>query len=59
MRNLIFSKDLYRWYGEKGESLKARIFRPYEIKYMYWFRKAQNPKPNIKNTCQAKTSWVI
>ena len=41
MKNTIFKKDLYRWYGEKGENLKQRLFRPNEIKYMYWFRKAQ------------------
>ena len=37
-----FSKDLYRYYGEKGESLFRRIFRPAELKYIALFRKAQN-----------------
>lgn len=45
-----FKKDLYRWYGEKGESLVFRFLRLNEIKYMYWFRKvqaAQNPISQI------------
>lgn len=41
MKNEIFKKDLYRYYGEKGEGLKYRIFRPKEIKYTYLLRKAQ------------------
>ena len=41
MKNQTFQKDLYRWYGEKGESLKNRIFRPIEIKYLCTFRKLQ------------------
>ena len=42
MKNTVFEKDLYRWYGEKGESLKQRIFRPLEIQYMYLLRKIQS-----------------
>ena len=42
MKTTDFEKDLYRWYGEKGESLKNRILRPNEIKYLYWFRRAQS-----------------
>ena len=37
-----FSKDLYRYYGEKGESFTDRVFRPVELKYIALFRKAQN-----------------
>ncbi len=44
MKNEAFKKDLYRWHGEKGESMRARLFRPNEIKYMYWFRKIQSTK---------------
>ena len=47
MKSNIFEKDLYRWYGEEGESLKMRLLRPSEIKYMYWFRKAQASKNPI------------
>lgn len=42
MKNSTFEKDLYRWYGEKGESFKKRILRPLEIKYMYYFRNVQS-----------------
>ncbi len=35
-----FSKDLYRYYGEKGESLIKWIFRPLEIRYIKMLRKA-------------------
>lgn len=38
--NSTFKKDLYRYYGESGEPLLKKIFRPLEIKYTYVFRKA-------------------
>ena len=47
MKNSIFQKDLYRWYGEKGESLKNRLLRPIEIKYLCVFRKLQNCKSSF------------
>ncbi len=37
-----FSKDLYRYYGEKGESFVQRLLRPVELKYIALFRKAGN-----------------
>ena len=39
-----FSKDLYRYYGEKGETFSQRLLRPIELKYIALFRKA--------NTCK-------
>lgn len=42
--NNKFSKDLYRYYGEKGESLIQRILRPTELKYTALLRKAQGCK---------------
>lgn len=39
MKN-CFSKDLYRYYGEAGEPILKRIFRPLELKYISVFRKA-------------------
>lgn len=38
--NIAFKKDLYRYYGEGGEPLLKKIFRPLEIKYISVFRKA-------------------
>ena len=35
-----FSKDLYRYYGEAGESLAQRLMRPPELRYIALFRKA-------------------
>lgn len=35
-----FSKDLYRYYGEKGETFFQRLLRPIELKYIALFRKA-------------------
>ena len=32
-----FSKDLYRYYGEKGESLLQRLLRPVELRYISLF----------------------
>ena len=39
MRN-VFSKDLYRYYGAKGESFAQRVLRPTELRYIAFFRKA-------------------
>ena len=42
--NSIFKKDLYRYYGERGEPFLKKVFRPLELKYISVFRKA--------NTCK-------
>ena len=42
--NKVFLKDLYRYYGAKGESLAQRLLRPVELRYIALFRKA--------NTCR-------
>ena len=39
-----FSKDLYRYYGEKGESFIKRLLRPTELKYIALFRKTEKCK---------------
>jgi len=47
--NKVFKKDLYRYYGEAGESFLKRIFRPRELKYISAFRKANACKlPPLK-----------
>ena len=38
--NNKFSKDLYRYYGEKGEGFLRRLIRPAELRYIALFRKA-------------------
>ena len=38
--NHEFSKDLYRYYGEKGETFVQRLLRPTELKYIALFRRA-------------------
>ncbi len=38
--NKRFKKDLYRYYGENGESLAQRLLRPPELKYIALFRRA-------------------
>ena len=44
-----FSKDLYRYYGDKGETFAQRLLRPVELKYIALFRKASNCKfPPLK-----------
>jgi len=50
MKDSVFKKDLYRWYGEEGENLRARLFRSNEIKYLYWFRKIQNARNPLSKT---------
>lgn len=50
MKNTVFEKDLYRYYGEKKESLKNKLFRPIEIKYICAFRKAQHASSPISRT---------
>ena len=42
--NCKFSKDLYRYYGEAGESLVNRLLRPVELRYIALFRKVNNCK---------------
>lgn len=42
--NQTFKKDLYRYYGEKGEPFAKKIFRPLEIRYLSLFRKANEEK---------------
>lgn len=42
--NKEFSKDLYRYYGDKGESFAKRLLRPVELKYIALFRKANSCK---------------
>ena len=42
--NKEFKKDLFRYYGEKGESIAQRLLRPIELKYIALFRKANNCK---------------
>ena len=37
--NKIFSKDLYRYYGDDGESLVQRMLRPPELRYIALLRK--------------------
>ena len=37
----VFQKDLYRYYGEAGESLARRCMRPPELSYIALMRKAQ------------------
>ena len=40
----IFSKDLYRYYGDDGESFVKRVLRPPELRYIALFRKASTCK---------------
>ena len=37
--NTVFSKDLYRYYGDDGESLAQRMLRPPELRYIALLRK--------------------
>lgn len=42
--NSVFEKDLYRYYGEDGEPFLKKVFRPLELKYIFWLRKANKCK---------------
>ena len=48
--NKHFSKDLYRYYGDKGETLIRRLLRPVELKYIALFRKAHDCKIPLLKT---------
>lgn len=39
-----FSKDLYRYYGESGETFVQRLLRPTELKFISLFRKTESCK---------------
>ena len=41
MKKSVFASDLYRYYGERGETVKDRLLRPIELQYLYTFRKVQ------------------
>ena len=43
MKN-VFEKDLYRFYGEAGESLFRRLLRPRELKYIAMLRRGQSTR---------------
>ena len=47
MKNSIFQKDLYRWYGENGETIMKRLLRPLEIQYLCVLRKWQSCKSRL------------
>ena len=38
------NKDLYRWYGERGEDFLHRLFRPPELKFILTFRHAHGSR---------------
>lgn len=42
-----FFGDLYRYYGDAGESLIRRIFRPAELKYIALYRRANECRNKI------------
>lgn len=50
MKRSAFKDDLFRYYGEQGESLRSRIFRPVEIQYLYAFRKYQESSNSFTRT---------
>lgn len=39
-----YKYDIYRYYGKNNESIKQRLFRPMELKYIIIFRKYQESK---------------
>ncbi len=47
MKESIFEKDLYRYYGDAGESKADRKNSGNEIKYIYYFRKCQEAKSKL------------
>ena len=42
--NQLFSKDLYRYYGYEKETLKQKLLRPVDVKFLCVFRKCQCAK---------------
>lgn len=47
MGKQVFAKDLYRYYGGKGEPLKKRFFRSLQLQYICALRQAQACKNPI------------
>ena len=48
MKNKVYKKDLYRYYGKYKETFRQKIFRPQELKYIILFRKTQNSHGLLK-----------
>ncbi len=42
--DVIFKKDLYRYYGREKETLNQRMFRPRELEFIRTFRKANSAR---------------
>lgn len=43
--SFAFRKDLFRFYGREKETLRQRLLRPPELRYLYVLRKLQQPLP--------------
>lgn len=43
----VIKKDLYRFYGDRGETLPYRVFRKPELKFLIALRRAHNSKNPI------------
>ena len=48
MKNEIFKKDLYRYYGKQKETLRERLLRPIELRYIRTLRQAQASSNGLK-----------
>ena len=38
----LYKKDYYRFYGDKKPTFLQRVFKPYELRYIKWYRYCQN-----------------
>ena len=55
-----YKQDLYRYYGDKGIPLITRLFKPLELKYLYYFRKYHNCNSRIiKMYCNIKLKKLM
>ncbi len=55
----MFNYDLYRYYGEHKESFLQRLFRPAELRFLYWKRKYELSRNLITRFfCIVRMRWI-
>ncbi len=41
MKNQTYKQDLFRFYGNNKPTIFQRLFKPYELRYIKWYRICQ------------------
>ena len=47
MKKESFKRDLYRFYGNQKPTILQRFFKPYELRYIKWYRYCQSHEKSL------------